>query len=137
MAKSVTFHNMYDDGSKFDAAVVYERVSGVNITDQEFIWDIPGLLAMYQNDMTKIREKFNNHLLFESSLGGVFIDELNEKEVSEFKQAKAEFDRKQAEAEKEKLLFEEYKASIALKLKEQSAYSAAPAAPANDSSSSN
>lgn len=134
MAKSVTFHNMYDDGCKFDSSVIYERVSGVNITDQEFIWDIPGLLAMYQNDMTKIREKFNNHLLFESSIGGVFIDELNEKEVAEFNRAKAEFDRKQAEAEKEKLLFEEYKASIALKLKEQSA---APAPPANDSSLSN
>lgn len=132
MAKSVTFHNMYDDGSKFDSAVIYERVSGVNITDQEFIWDIPGLLAMYQNDMTKIREKFNNHLLFESSLGGVFIDELNEKEVAEFKKAKAEFDRKQAEAEKDRLLFEEYKASIALRLKEQQIPAPSPA----DSSSS-
>lgn len=119
MGKSVTFKNMFDDGSKFESSVIYERVSGVNITDQDFIWDIPGLLAMYQNDMTKLREKFNNHLLFESSVGGVFIDELNEKEVAEFKKQQAEFETKQAEAEKEKLLFEEYKASIALKLKEQ------------------
>lgn len=107
--------DIFSDATKFDKKVRFEDCSGVCITDQEAICTVTEIMAKCNGDLAVARDKFNNHLLFESALGGVLVDSLNEKEVAEYRKREEEFKINQQKAEEEKLLFEQYKAEIAKK----------------------
>ena len=92
----------------------YEKVRDTYVlTVQDPIVSIPGLLKLYEGKLDELFIKFNNKLLYESELGGVFIDQLNAKEVAEYNRRLAEHESKKAELENEDKLFREWKAEKA------------------------
>ena len=97
-----------------DDEKTYEKVKDTYVlTVQEPIVSIPGLLKLYEGKLDELFIKFNNKLLYESELGGVFIDQLNAKEVAEYNRRLAEHESKKAELENEDKLFREWKAEKA------------------------
>lgn len=97
-----------------DDEKTYEKVKDTYVlTVQEPIVSVPGLLKLYEGKLDELFKKFNNKLLYESELGGVFIDQLNAKEVDEYNRRLAEYEAKKAELENEDKLFREWKAEKA------------------------
>ena len=97
-----------------DDEKTYEKVKDTYVlTVQEPIVSIPGLLKLYEGKLDELFKKFNNKLLYESELGGVFIDQLNAQEVAEYNRRLSEHEAKKAELENEDKLFREWKAEKA------------------------
>lgn len=80
----------------------------VSRTVQDAIVDIPTLMKEFKFQLDDLFNHYNNGLLYESEIG-VFVDELNEKELSEFNRRKEESERLQREKEENDRLFEEWK----------------------------
>lgn len=98
-----------------------------SLTEQEHVVDIPSLLKMYDGHLKDLFAKFNNKLVYESTLGGVFIDQLNEKEVAAYNEYMQRVADKQAEVAKENALFEQFKESLAAKVVNTPAITPSPA----------
>lgn len=106
---------------KADDEKTYEKVKDTYVlTVQDPVVSVPGLLKLYEGKLDELFKKFNNKLLYESELGGVFIDQLNAKEVEEYNRRQAEHAAKKAELEAEEKLFREWKAEKAAEVNRRS-----------------
>ena len=104
-----------------DDEKTYEKVRDTYVlTVQDPIVSVPGLLKLYEGRLDELFKQFNNKLLYESELGGVFIDQLNAKEVAEYNRRLAEHEAKKAELEAEEQLFREWKAEKAAEVNRRS-----------------
>jgi hypothetical protein len=104
-----------------DDEKTYEKVKDTYVlTVQDPIVSVPGLLKLYEGRLDELFKKFNNKLLYESELGGVFIDQLNPKEVEEYNRRLAEHEAKKAELENEEKLFKQWKAEKAAEVNRRS-----------------
>ena len=104
-----------------DDEKTYEKVKDTYVlTVQDPIVSVPGLLKLYEGRLDELFKKFNNKLLYESELGGVFIDQLNSQEVEEYNRRMAEHAAKKAELENEEKLFREWKAEKAAEVNRRS-----------------
>jgi len=104
-----------------DDEKTYEKVKDTYVlTVQDPVVSVPGLLKLYEGRLDELFKKFNNKLLYESELGGVFIDQLNSKEVEEYNRRLAEHEAKKAELENEEKLFREWKAEKAAEVNRRS-----------------
>lgn len=83
--------------------------ASVSQTEQNHVVDIPSLLSLYQGNLDDLFVKFNNRCVYESAGRSVFIDELNEKEVKAYNDAKSKAEAAEAAAAEERRLFEEFK----------------------------
>lgn len=86
------------------------------ITIQDVVVSVPGLLKLYEGRLDELFVKFNNKLVFESEVGGVFVDQLNESEVNEYRRLLAENEAKKAELAENEKLFNQWKAEKALEV---------------------
>jgi len=104
-----------------DDEKTYEKVKDTYVlTVQDPVVSVPGLLKLYEGRLDELFKKFNNKLLYESELGGVFIDQLNAKEVEEYNRRLAEYEAKKAELENDEKLFREWKAEKAAEVNRRS-----------------
>jgi len=104
-----------------DDEKTYEKVKDTYVlTVQDPVVSVPGLLKLYEGRLDELFKKFNNKLLYESELGGVFIDQLNSQEVEEYNRRMAEHAAKKAELENEEKLFREWKAEKAAEVNRRS-----------------
>ena len=116
-----------------DDEKTYEKVKDTYVlTVQDPVVSVPGLLKLYEGRLDELFKKFNNKLLYESELGGVFVDQLNAKEVAEYNRRLAEHEAKKAELENEEKLFREWKAEKAAEVNRRSLGPASPAGPASE-----
>jgi len=104
-----------------DDEKTYEKVKDTYVlTVQDPVVSVPGLLKLYEGRLDELFKKFNNKLLYESELGGVFVDQLNAKEVEEYNRRMAEYEAKKAELENDEKLFREWKAEKAAEVNRRS-----------------
>lgn len=106
---------------KTDDEKTYEKVKDTYVlTVQDPVVSVPGLLKLYEGRLDELFKQFNNKLLYESELGGVFVDQLNSQEVEEYNRRQAEHEVKKAELEAEEKLFREWKAEKAAEVNRRS-----------------
>ncbi len=106
---------------KTDDEKTYEKVKDTYVlTVQDPVVSVPGLLKLYEGRLDELFKQFNNKLLYESELGGVFVDQLNPQEVEEYNRRMAEHEAKKAELENEEKLFREWKAEKAAEVNRRS-----------------
>lgn len=106
---------------KTDDEKTYEKVKDTYVlTVQDPVVSVPGLLKLYEGKLDELFKQFNNKLLYESELGGVFVDQLNSQEVEEYNRRQAEHEAKKAELDAEEKLFREWKAEKAAEVNRRS-----------------
>lgn len=104
-----------------DDEKTYEKVKDTYVlTVQDPVVSVPGLLKLYEGRLDELFKQFNNKLLYESELGGVFVDQLNPQEVEEYNRRMAEHEAKKVELENEEKLFREWKAEKAAEVNRRS-----------------
>lgn len=87
-------------------------VDSVSRTIQDAIVDIPTLLKEFNGHLDDLFDKYNNGLLYESSIG-VFVDELNKDELDRYNEFVASQEAKAKADAEEKALFEQFKSEFA------------------------
>lgn len=107
----------------------YEKIDTHSITEQDAITEIPSLIAMFDGKMADLFVKFNNKCVYESTLGGVFVDQLNPSEVAEFQKRRDALAKQEEALAKSKQEFEAFKAWQATQVLNRTV----PVPPAGDS----